>query len=176
MDRRNTIKTLMMATAGFAAMPAWAESWTTKDLRLPYAPAFLDEGEQAILTAVADTIIPAGNAIGALDVEVDAFLLRLFADCYEPEVQQNLKLQFRALEVSATLTYDKSFAECGQTERETLLLAMANSEVPSQAEFFKLVKGETIRGFLTSRKVMRDYSDYVVAPGFYYGCVDLSTT
>jgi hypothetical protein len=176
MNRRNTIKTLMMASASFVALPAWAENWTTDDVLRPVGSAFLDEGEQAILTSVADTIIPATNAIGALDVEVDAFLLRLFSDCYEPEVQQNLKLQFKALDVSATLTHNQSFAACNQSEREGLLLAMADSEIPEQAAFFQLVKGETIRGFLTSRKVMRDYSDYVVAPGFFHGCVDLSTT
>jgi hypothetical protein len=176
MDRRDTIKTLMLGSAALATLPSWAQGWEAKGLRLPVAGSFLDEGEKAILSAVADTIIPAGNAIGALEVEVDAFLLRLFTDCYEPDVQQNLKLQFRALEVSATLEHGKAFAACSQPEREALLLAMAASEVASQAEFFNLVKGETIRGFLTSRKVMRDFSDYVVAPGFFNGCADISNT
>lgn len=176
MNRRNTIKTLMMATTGLVALPAWANEWTGREVYPALHPAFLAPDEEAIMSAVADTIIPAWEGIGALDVEVDAFLLRLFADCYEPEVQQNLKLQFRALEASATNAYGKPFAACNQLEREQLLLAMASSEIPSQADFFKLVKGETIRGFLTSRKVMRDYFEYVVAPGFYYGCVDLNAS
>lgn len=175
MNRRNTIKTLMMASAGLAALPAWANGWSQQRLDLTGIRAFLDPEEEAILTAVSDTILPAGDTIGALDVNVPAFLFKLFADCYEPEVQQNIQLQCRALQASALGTYTQSFVACTQQERETLLLALASSEVPAQNEFFELVKRETIRGFLTSRKVLQDHFEYVVAPGFYHGCVDIST-
>ena len=104
------------------------------------------------------------------------FLERLFADCYETDVQQNIKTQFKALNTSARLTYGTDFAQSDQQQREALLLDMSRSDIPSQAEFFELLKRETIRGFLTSRKVLRDYYDYVVAPGHFYGCVDLNET
>jgi hypothetical protein len=138
---------------------------------------FLAPDEAATLRAVTDTFIPtAGEGlIGALDVEVDAFLVKLFADCYETEVQDNLKLQLRYLGTSATETYSTAFDACSQEQRESLLLAMETSTDPEQAAFFKLVKGETIRGFVTSRKVLRDYFDYVVAPGHFYGCVTINS-
>lgn len=175
MNRRNTIKTLMMASAGLAALPAWANGWSKQRLALTTSMPFLDPEEEAILTAVTDTILPAGDAIGALEVGVPAFLFKLFSDCYEPEVQQNIKLQCKALQASAQGTYTQSFMACRPQERETLLLALATSQVPAQNEFFELVKGETIRGFLTSRKVLQDHFEYVVAPGFYHGCVDIDT-
>jgi len=177
MNRRNTIKNLMMASAGMAALPAWAREWTPQEIRLPALPAFLTETETAILSAVSDTFIPAGaDGVGALDVEVDAFLVRLFADCYASDVQENLKRQFNQLEAAAKETYGSPFAACGLPQREGLLLSMAASDDPDRAGFIELVKRETIRGFLTSRKVLREYYDYVVAPGHYYGCVDISET
>jgi len=167
----------MMASAGMAALPAWAREWTPQEIRLPALPAFLTETETAILSAVSDTFIPAGaDGVGALDVEVDAFLVRLFADCYASDVQENLKRQFNQLEAAAKETYGSPFAACGLPQREGLLLSMAASDDPDRAGFIELVKRETIRGFLTSRKVLREYYDYVVAPGHYYGCVDISET
>ncbi len=135
----------------------------------------MSPGEGVTLAAVADTILPAAEgAVGALEVGVPDFLARLFADCYEPEVQSNIKRQLNRLDTRAETAFSKGFSRCGQAEREGLLLAMAGSGDPGQEAFFDLVKGETIRGFLTSRKVLRDYDDYVVAPGHYYGCVDIN--
>ena len=167
----------MMASAGMVALPGWAKGWSPETLGNPDLPSFFPADEKAVLTAVADTFIPAtGEDIGALDVEVQEFLERLFADCYETDVQQNIKTQFKALNTSARLTYGTDFAQSDQQQREALLLDMSRSDIPSQAEFFELLKRETIRGFLTSRKVLRDYYDYVVAPGHFYGCVDLNET
>lgn len=166
----------MMASAGMVALPAWARGWSFGETERSFMPDFLTADETVTLAAVADTIIPAAGAIGALDVEVDIFLLKLFADCYEAAVQENLKLQFNKLETSSGEAFAKPFSNCTQAQREGLLLAMAASQDPDQLAFFELMKGETIRGFLTSRKVMREYSDYVVAPGHFHGCVAINNT
>ncbi len=172
MNRRSTIKKLAVASMGLVSLPAWANGWKAEQIILP--SLFLNV-EQEVLAAVADTIIPAGDAIGALSVETDKFLQRLFADCYEVEVQNNIKVQLLALEQSAQTTHDKSFTLCTQEEREALLLPMSISEDQDQKDFFELVKSETIRGFRTSREVMVKYHDYVMAPGFYHGCIDVNS-
>jgi len=164
----------MMASAGLVALPAWAREWSLEESDRTFLPSFLTVDEAATLAAVADTFIPAAGAIGALDVEVDTFLIKLFANCYDAAVQENLRRQFNKLETASAEAFGISFAGGTQAEREGLLLAMAASEDPDQVAFFELMKGETIRGFLTSRQVMREYSDYVVAPGHFHGCVAIS--
>ena len=67
-----------------------------------------DPAEQKVLAAVADTIIPAGNTIGALAVGVDKFLQKLIDDCYETRVQDNVKKQLHALEGNAIKDHGKS--------------------------------------------------------------------
>lgn len=171
MNRRSTIKKLTMASIGLVSLPAWASEWSADQIVLP---SLFQDVEQEILAAVTDTIIPAGNTIGALSVETDKFLQRLFADCYEEEVQNNLKKQLLALDQSAQTAHEKSFSLCTQAEREVLLLERSTSEDTDQKDFFDLVKKETIRGFRTSKEVMMKYQDYVMAPGHYYGCVDLN--
>ena len=153
------------------ALPAWAQGWSPEALQLPELLSFDD---QEVLASVVDTIIPQGDAIGALSVGVDKFLQKLLADCYEPEIQGNVKVQLQALNDTALSSYNQAFAACSQEERELLLLSMADSEYGSQKDFFELMKGETIRGFRTSREVLMKYYDYKPAPGHFYGCVTIN--
>jgi hypothetical protein len=88
-------------------------------------------------------------------------------------VQDNVKFQLNGLEKSAKTTFKKSFADCSQLQRQELLLALSSSNVKAEKELFTLIKSETIKGFNTSQKVMQEYLNYKVAPGHYYGCVDV---
>ena len=171
MNRRSTLKTLAMVSGGLIALPAWARNWSLSDVTT-YRSSFT-LAEQRLLSSVADTIIPAGNAIGALSVGVDKFLQRLIDDCYEKEVQQNIKTQLGALDASAQQAYGKSFTACDQAQRQELLLKYAASVKREEKDFFNLIKSETIRGFSTSREVLVNYQKYKVQPGHYYGCVDV---
>src|SRR6266496_363343 len=99
--------------------------------------------EQKILASVTDTIIPAGNpiaigSIGALSVGVDKFLQKLIDDCYEKDVQDNVKLQLNKLEKSTKAEYGKSFADCTQNQRRELLLKLSSSANKAEKDFFTL--------------------------------------
>lgn len=157
-----------MASAGLVALPAWAQGWDAQSVGSSF---LFPITEQEILTSVADTIIPTGDSIGALSVGVEKFLQRLFADCYEVDVQENIKKQLNALEKSANEQHNQAFMLCNQEQREAMLKVLTAVEDSPQADFFNLMKRETIRGFRTSRKVMKDHLDYVMAPGYYDGCV-----
>jgi hypothetical protein len=161
----------MMASGALVALPSWANEWTKGDL-IPYGSVFTP-GELRTLTSVADTIIPAGDSIGAISVGVDKFLEKLLSDCYEKEVQDNVKNQLKALEESASKSFTKEFSACDQSQRQELLIKFSSSENKAENDFFKLMKSETIRGFNTSREVMMNYLNYKPVPGHYYGCVDV---
>ncbi len=160
-----------MASGALIALPSWANEWTKADVKV-FRSGFTST-EQDMLASVADTIIPAGNSIGALSVGVDKFLQKLISDCYEKEVQDNVKIQLSGLESSAQKAYSRSFVSCDQSQRQELLMKLSSSENKSENDFFKLIKSETIRGFNTSREVMMTYLNYKPVPGHYYGCVDV---
>lgn len=162
----------MAASGALIALPAWAEGWSVGDVK-PGASIF-SPMEQEMLTSVADTIIPAGNSIGALSVGVDKFLQKLFDNCYESDVQENIKVQLQALEASSQLAHNKTYVSCDQAQRQDLLLRLSVSGNKPEKDFFDLIKSETIRGFSTSKEVMLGYLDYKVVPGHYYGCVDVN--
>jgi len=176
MDRRKVLKHLAIATGGLITLPQWMISCGISDSNT-HASSF-SPAEQQLLASVCDMIIPAGNptaagSIGALSVGADKYLQKLIDDCYEKDVQDNVKLQLSGLEKSAKDKFKKSFADCSQSQRQELFSALSSSNVKSEKDFFTLIKSETIRGFNTSQKVMQEYLNYKVAPGHYYGCVDV---
>jgi hypothetical protein len=173
MNRRNAIKNLAIVSGGLITLPQWMVSCGVSDTTIHQTSFSI--AEQKILASITDTIIPAGNSIGALSVGVDKFLQKLIDDCYEKDVQDNVKAQLTALEDSAKVTNKRSFIDCTQKQREQLLLKLSTSVKKEEKDFFDLVKSETIRGFNTSQKVMTEYLGYKVAPGHYYGCIDVNS-
>lgn len=163
------MKTLGFATLGLVALPSCAREWASQEI--PSDSAFSSK-EQRLISSVADTIIPEKDSFGAIPQGVDKFLIRLFDECYEEDVRNNIKLQLSVLDKKAMNTAGNSFPDCSQTQREELLLTFKNSEDEQEKRFFELIKAETIRGFSTSRIVMQDYHGYQVMPGFYNGNAD----
>jgi hypothetical protein len=171
MDRRKAIKNLAIVSGGLITLPQWMLSCGVSDTTI-HQTSF-SVVDQEILASITDTIIPAGNSIGALSVGVDKFLQKLVDDCYEKDAQDNVKTQLTALDGSAKTAHKKVFVDCTQAEREGLLLKLSTSTDKGEKDFFDLIKSETIRGFNTSQKVMQEYLGYKVAPGHYRGCVDV---
>lgn len=174
MDRRKAIKHLAIVSGGLITLPQWMQSCGISDSNVHKSSFSITD--QKILSSITDTIIPAGSSIGALSVEVDKYLQKLIDDCYEKDVQDNVKTQLKDIEKSANETHKKSFADCTQAQREELLLKLSSSKNKAAQDFFNLMKSETIRGFNTSQKVMQEYLGYKIAPGHYYGCVDVKTS
>jgi hypothetical protein len=173
MKRRDTLKILMSASVGLVALPSWANAWSAHNLGL-HTTLFSAE-EQTTLASIVDTIIPAGNSVGALQVGVDKFLEKLIDNCYEKDIQENVKLQLIKLEAAANTQHSRPFANCDSVQREALLIKFSTSEDKPENDFFKLMKSETIRGFTTSKEVMVNYLKYQQVPGHFHGCVDIKT-
>jgi Gluconate 2-dehydrogenase subunit 3 len=171
MDRRHAVKQLVIVSGSLISLPFWMTGCAEGDTAVTHLSSF-SATEQELLASITETIIPAGNAIGAKAVGVDKFLQKLIDDCYDKEVQDNVKTQLKELEASAKTTNGRSFAACEQVQREELLLNLSASANKAEKDFFNLIRSETIRGFNTSQEVMEKYLNYKVAPGHYFGCVD----
>ena len=139
MDRRKAIKNLAIVSGGLITLPQWMISCGVSDTSVHQSSFSVPE--QEILAGITDTIIPAGNPAatgspGALSVGVDKFLQKLIDDCYEKEVQDNVKTQLKALDESARSVHQKEFAGCAQKQREELLLKFSTSIKKEEKDFF----------------------------------------
>lgn len=170
MKRRTLIKKVGVAAGSLAVLPSWAHSWTVE--KISSADGFLSRVSMARLASLVDTILPASkDGLGGLEVGVDQFLEKLFARCYEQEVQDHIKDQLQNLNVISNKIYQNEFENINQEQRLALFGALESSENAAEKDFFELIKSEAIRGFSTSRVVMTRYLRYRVVPGNYQGCV-----
>lgn len=170
MDRRKSLKIIGGSVAGIAGLALMDWKWQILD-RVMHA-GFFSFDEEQLISAIADTFIPAGvpapdsAPIGALSTGTDQFLIKLFEKCYEKEDQDLLKFQLKALHKSG-------FMDFSPTDREKALMALKASENEDEQKFYDLMRSNTIMGFTTVKEVMADYRGYKVAPGYYHGCVDV---
>ena len=172
MKRRESLKAILASSGALLSLPVWAQAWSLPEIAA-HSSSFTPD-QQTLLASVADTVIPPGNSIGAISVGVDKYLSKLIDDCFTPEVQQDIRKGLDQLDNWAKETHNKSFAECDQAQRETILLKLQATGIESEKEVFNILKNETIRGFNTSREVLVNYHHYKSAPGHYYGCVDVN--
>lgn len=161
---------MALASGSLALLPTWANAWTVQSLDFTSNYSL---NEQALLTKVVDTIIPVGDSIGGISVGVDKFLQRLFKDCYETDVQNAILLQLAEMDQKAKTDYGNSLLDCNQSTSQEILGYFSSAE--DQADTFRLIKAEAIRGFRTSREVMTKFHHYKTIPGHYFGCVDITS-
>jgi len=175
MDRRKSLKIIGASAVGIAGLVLADWKWQIVD-ELTHK-GFFTRKEEKLISAIADTIIPAGlppklptpdaQPIGALSTGTDKFLIKFFEHCSEKEEQDFIKAQLALLD-------KKEFLKATKEDREAIFLALDASENEDEVKFFSLMKSQTIFGFTTVKEVMADYRGYKVAPGYYHGCVDVS--
>lgn len=168
MKRRKVLQSLAVSAGAMLALPSWATAWN-KEIRV--ASTVFSPPEKEMLGHIASTFIPEGKAKGAKGVGVEIFLDKLFSDCYEPTDQAKIKAAIQFLLVQAELNHHQSFALCQASQREALLLDL--EKMAEHLWAYTTLRRETIRGYITSEYVMTEHYHYVMAPGFYHGCVNV---
>ena len=165
------------AVGGLIALPAWANGWTADTVRST-AP-LLARSQEELLAGLVETIIPATNASGvdspgAKALNVHQFVQKMVTDCYPVAAQDTLRKGLDSLDGLAKTAYGKSFAEGDTTQRTALLTQLSQSTDEAQKGFYSMVKGLTIRGYMSSEYVMTNLTNYQFIPGHYYGCVPIA--
>ena len=169
MNRRVVIRNMALAVTGLVLLPGCDLS--SKEAAAQELQPYLSPDQEGLLAHVVDTIIPATDTPGAKDLNVHLFVQKMVTDCYEKEAQVNLAKGLEALKAKARKKHSQAFEACSTEERIDLLQSMENSSEVSETEFYKLVKGLTVRGYMNSEYVMLNLTNYQAMPGHYFGCV-----
>jgi hypothetical protein len=171
MQRRVALKN-MAAAAGLISLPAWASGWSKSTVTS--ASSLLSPSQDAVLAEIVETIIPATDTPGARELGVHSFIQKMVTDCYEIKDQENLLKGIDAVDRMARGTFSKNFASLDAGQRIDILRKMEKNSDPAKKEFFSLVKGLTIRGYMNSEYVMTNLTHYEMIPGRYHGCVPVA--
>jgi hypothetical protein len=153
------------------SLPAWASGWN-KTTVAAGTPA-LTAGQEALLAEIVETIIPATDTPGAKELGVHQFVQKMLADCFEKKVQEGFTAGLNQVEETAKKNGASSFIALDQAGRTGLLQGLEAGGGQGK-EFYGLVKGLTIRGYLNSEYVMTNLTGYEMIPGRYHGCVPVA--
>lgn len=182
MDRREAIRRTAMLMGSAISAPAIMgvlNGCTAKPI-IDWKPVFLDEKQAAIISAVAEIIIPRTDTPGANDVGVPAFVDLMLNDVYGSQHKEHFLEGLKEFNAGAKEKYGENFIELAsdkQAEYVKGVHAVALSNGPAKGEgnrpFILSVKELTLLGFFTSEPGATQVLQYDPVPGEYKGCVSL---
>jgi hypothetical protein len=181
MNRRKAIGRIALTGAGAAV--AWGGykwyDWTkTPDLQ------FLEE-HRNLISALAETIIPATDTPGASIAGVGDFIVVMIRDCTDRMSVNKFIDGLKDLTQYCRNHFDKSFEHCSASDQQAVLNHFEKKGTPypgiigkaQQAylgrSFFSTLKNYTVQGYCTSQAGATRGLSYLYLPGSFHGCIPL---
>lgn len=190
MNRREAIKKAALLTGGVIAAPSLLSMLQscTRANRLTWQPLFLNDGQVLFISAFVDTLLPATDTPGALDVKADIFIDRFFAKVYDENAQQQARNDIDQLNAGAVVKYGDTFVNLSSEDKKKYLTDREKESgkyrknvwgtpVGDQDEppgFYKSLKSLALWAYFSSEKVGEEILVYDPVPGTYSGCIPFS--
>lgn len=175
MNRRIALKHLALVTGGMALIPSC--DFSSDDIIAAYEKLQIKASEKDLLGSISNTIIPAGEIKGALDIEVPDFILVMVNDCMSTEQQQKFLAGLRAFPDYVKNQTGSTFAKLSDNGREELIkegLKAQGEENQATSFFLNTAKRLTIQGYMASEYIQTEVIPYSLIPGTYDGAVLIS--
>ncbi len=175
MNRRIALRHLALISGGLAFIPSC--DFSSDDILAAYEKLKVTESQKKLLGDISNTIIPAGEIKGALDLEVNDFILVMVNDCMDEETQQRFTKGFSDFPAYAKAKAGSKFENLESKEKESLILTglQAEEEENQSVKFFlSSTKSLTIQGFMASEYIQSEVIPYSLIPGEYKGEVLIS--
>jgi len=169
MQRRSAIKNIALTISGTIVLPSWANAWNKETIA--NASSKISASQENLLAEIVETIIPKTDTLGAKDLKVHQFTIKMVADCYDKKSQETFLKGFDLVDVNAKRDFSKTFIDCDGKQKLEILNKMSNSENADEKGFIRLIKNLTIQGYLNSEYVMTNLRIFEFAPARYHGCV-----
>ncbi|MFN3998947.1 gluconate 2-dehydrogenase subunit 3 family protein [Algoriphagus sp.] len=181
MNRRIALRHLALISGGLVLIPSC--DFSSDDILAAYQNLKVTASQKNLLGAISDTIIPAGEIKGALNLEVPDFILVMVNDCFTKENQEKFTAGLLAFPNYVQKTSGKKYEALSTKEKEELILTGTKLEGDDTAEgkeranisyFLNSTKRFTIQGYMASEYIQTEIIPYSLIPGEYNGAVLIS--
>ena len=158
MERRAAIKQVLIFAGGMTLLPSFLKGAGKASIQLNYLD--VDLTQEKLLSQIAEIIIPKTTTPGAKDLGLHLFVLKMVDDCYDENTRQKFMSglkSFEGLEGAALkqLVTDVNYGK---------------AEVPGDVKsFYKVMKQQTINGYVNSKYVMTNLIKWELVPARYNG-------
>ncbi len=132
----------------------------------------LTPAQMALVTALADTILPRTDTPGALDVGVPAFVDLLVAEWYSDEDRDGLLKGLGGFDERCRAALGRNFAELTVRERAGFLATIDGKpgEKGSVEAAYRRLKDAIVYGYVTSQEIGTRLATTPIIPGRFDGC------
>ncbi|RZK79695.1 MAG: gluconate 2-dehydrogenase subunit 3 family protein [Pedobacter sp.] len=158
MERRIAIKQVLIFAGGMALLPSFLKGAGKASVHLNYLD--VDTEQEKLLSQIAEIIIPKTTTPGAKELGLHLFVLKMVDDCYDANARQKF------------MSGLKSFEGLGEAGLKQMVID-ANFSKPHISEdvksFYKLMKQQTINGYMNSKYVMTNLVKWELVPARYNG-------
>lgn len=133
----------------------------------------LTPAQMATVVALADTILPATDTPGAVEVGVPAFIDLLVAEWYGDEDKADLLRGLEGIEARSRTATGKGFAEGDPAARASVLGTIDGKpgEKGSLEAAYRRLKDAIVYGYVTSERISTALATTPIIPGRFDGCV-----
>lgn len=180
MDRREAIQTFTIMTGGLLGANIISIFLESCNGQSPSGKqkSFTDD-EQAIISGMADIIIPRTKVPGAVDAKVPAFISMMMRECYAEKDLKDFHSGLKEFDKWCENKYQSRFKDLSPKLRKeavkTLDSRVMGKEQPKPGQqvssFYRNLKGLTILGYYSSKPGATEALRYVQVPGHYDGCI-----
>src|SRR5690606_2819853 len=189
MDRRKAIQRTGQLAATTLLMPSMLTLLQSckEENRLNWQPTFLKEEEAKTISALVDMILPRTDTPGALDVKVDLFIDKVFAETYDAAGQEHMRAEIAAFNADCKKKFGSIFIGLNKVDQTKVLEEAETSSgkinpgvwgtsVGEQKPigFYRTIKSMAIWAYFTSEEIGEKVLNYDPVPGIYEPCKPLS--
>lgn len=184
MDRREALKRTAWMMGGIISAPAIAGvlKGCTAAPVVDWKPQFFNNEQAALVTRLADLIIPKTDTPGAKEAGVPEFIDLMLKDVYSEEDQKRFTDGIKAFNTEAEKQHGDPFIELSDEEQVSFLTSVHKQAVedekgpnrPAKRPFILMTKELTMLGFFTSKAGATQVLQYEAVPGSYKGCIPVS--
>lgn len=188
LDRRELLKRAAYLMGGAISTPAMLgilQGCSAKKAEASWSPTFFTMAQAALVTEVAEIIIPRTDTPGAADVGVPAFIDRMLKNTYQKKDQDRYLAGLAQFESRATELHGKPFLDLAPEQRTALVREAHDTALKAawtdtsgdernNRPFILMTKELAILGFFTSEVGATQVLQYAAVPGRYRACILLS--
>lgn len=187
LNRRELLQRVAYLMGGAISAPAVLGllNGCTAKQEASWQPVFLSKEQGALVSEVAEIIIPRTDTPGAKDAGVAAFIDTMLKDVYTQEDRERYVTGLKAFDDAARTAHGKPFVELSKVQQtelvrkvhdEAVAVELAYDPPPTtlRRPFILMTKELTLLGFFTSKPGATQVLQYVAVPGAFQACIPLA--
>jgi hypothetical protein len=166
MHRREALQKLALFLGTTLSLPVQAALLGEKR---DSGPIDIPSDQQALITQLAEVIMPETQSPGAKKAGVGSFIVRVIKDCSSAEEQQKFVQGLQKTDTLSQSTFGKPFTGLNSLQQTELMHTIARQE----KDFFMNLRELTLVGFFTSELGASQVLQYLPVPGKFQGDIQL---